>query len=252
MNVALKNIERDTTIQCRAQICMETVNRYAEDMTEGATFPSVILFGTEDRCWIGDGWHRVMAAEQIGAWDIPAELKPGGRADALKYALKANSSHGQPRTNADKRRCVEIALKEFSNLSSRAIAEICGVSHVFVESIRPSDVETVSTRTDSIGRQQPAKRPAKFKSQEDEEAFYLNHKPEPQEEKEEDCTETEFSPAEDNVEEQEDDVVKRYKLDANAIAEKVVFMLSGIKKNDAGKADALNRVIKYCQKELRN
>ena len=68
-----------------------------------------------------------MAAEQIDALDIPAELRKGGRVDALKYALGANAIHGQRRSNLDKRRCVEIAVKEFAGLSSRAIAELCGV-----------------------------------------------------------------------------------------------------------------------------
>ena len=111
-----------------------------------------------------------MAAEQIDALDIPAELRAGGRVDALKHALGANAVHGQRRTNADKRRCVELAVKEFASLSSRAIAELCGVSHPYVESIRP-DVETVSTstRTDTLGRQQPAKRKSRLPTTPEEE-----------------------------------------------------------------------------------
>lgn len=90
MNISLSSIQRDTSIQTRAEINMETVNSYAEAMTEGTEFPAVVLFGTETKCWIGDGWHRVMAAEQIGALDIPAEVLPGGKDDALWYAMGAN------------------------------------------------------------------------------------------------------------------------------------------------------------------
>ena len=136
MNISLSSIQRDTSIQTRAEINMETVNSYAEAMTEGAEFPPVVLFGAKDKCWIGDGWHRVMAAEQIGAMDIPAELRDGGRIDALKHALGANAVHGQRRTNADKRRCVELAVKEFASLSSRAIAELCAVSDFMVNQQR--------------------------------------------------------------------------------------------------------------------
>ena len=174
MKILLTAIQRDTSIQTRAEICMDTVNSYAEAMTEGARFPEIVLFGTADKCWIGDGWHRLMAAEQIDAKDIPAELRPGGRVDALKYALGANAIHGQRRSNADKRRCVEIAVKEFPKLSSRAIAKLCGVSNHFVDSIRPEDVGTNPTRTDSLGRQQPAKRKSRLPTApEDEEAFYF-------------------------------------------------------------------------------
>ena len=51
---------------------------------------------------------------------------------------------------------MEIALKEFASLSSRAIAELCGVSNHFVDSIREA-LGTVpnATRTTSDGRQYP-------------------------------------------------------------------------------------------------
>lgn len=102
-------------------------------------------------------------------------MRGGGRVDALKYALGANAIHGQRRSNADKRRCVEIAVAEFPKMSSRAIAELCGVSHPFVESIRPSEVVTVSnaTRTTSDGRQYPATRRPRITTPEEEDAFYF-------------------------------------------------------------------------------
>jgi hypothetical protein len=172
MNIKLTSIERDTTIQCRAKICMETVNSYADDMTDGAKFPEVELFGTKDKCWIGDGWHRIMAADQIGAIDIPAKLNPGGRAEALKRALGANAVQGQRRSNADKRRCVEIAVAEFPKMSSRAIAELCGVSDPFVLQIR--QVLTVSTSiTGTDGKQYPATRRPRISTPEEEDAFYF-------------------------------------------------------------------------------
>lgn len=163
MIVPTDRIERDHSIQCRAATDMETLNEYAGAMQAGAQFPPVVLYGDSSRYWIGDGWHRVLAAEQIGADTILAEVRPGGRQEALRHALGANSSHGHRRTNADKRRCVEIALKEFSDLSSRQIAELCGVSKTFATSLQPNDVATVatSTRTDTLGRRQPAKKPRK-------------------------------------------------------------------------------------------
>ena len=149
MNVTLDNIVLDTTIQCRAQIDIATVNDYAERMSEGDVFPPLLLYGTPKKCWIGDGWHRVMAVKQLGFLEVDADVKPGGRVDALRCALSANAVHGQRRSNKDKRRCVEIALKEFPKMSSRAIAEMCGVSDPYVASLRPQ-VLTVSTRTKKI------------------------------------------------------------------------------------------------------
>lgn len=166
-NVPLSAILMDAGIQCRAAINTETVTGYAERMAARDEFPPVDLFGTDGRYWIGDGWHRIMAATHVGADSIRATVHDGGRHDALKHALGANAKHGHRRSNADKRRCVEIALSEFPTLSSRAIAELCGVSHVFVEGMKPK-VETVttcqaeaSTVTGADGKQYPAKKKPK-------------------------------------------------------------------------------------------
>lgn len=158
MRVKLAAVELDVSIQCRATIDTGVVNDYAERMGEGDKFPPVVLFGTKEKCWIGDGWHRIMAARQTGAEDIAAELRKGGRADALKHALSANAMHGHRRTNADKRRCVEIALREFPKLSSRAVAEMCGVSAQMVNNGRPLSNSDNATRTTTDGRQYPARR----------------------------------------------------------------------------------------------
>jgi hypothetical protein len=159
--IKLALISRDTSIQCRATLNVETITEYCERMKAGDRFPPVVLFGTPGESWIGDGWHRVMAAENAGLKTIRAEVRRGHRSDALKFALGANAVNGLRRTNADKRRCVEIALEEFPNLSSRAVAKMCGVGHEMVDAQRPPLAETANapaTRTTSDGRQYPARR----------------------------------------------------------------------------------------------
>jgi len=141
-------------------------------MADGDKFPPVELFGSNGRLWIGDGWHRIMAADQIGATIIVANVHPGGRVEALKYALSSNTAHGQRRTNADKRRCVEIALREFPKLSSRAIAELAGVSDFLVNEARPQLLDSsTSKRTGQDGKEYPASRPKREdrKSEKEEE-----------------------------------------------------------------------------------
>lgn len=159
MEIRLETIEMDASIQCRAAIDTATVGEYAERMqVELEKFPAVVLFGTAGRSWIGDGWHRVFAARQIGLVGIKADLRAGGRKEALQHALGANAANGLRRTNADKRRCVEIAIKEFGKLSSRAIAELCGVGADMVIAHRPLSDSDNATRTTSDGRQYPASR----------------------------------------------------------------------------------------------
>lgn len=161
-DVPLSAILMDAGIQCRAAINTETVTGYAERMAAGDEFPPVDLFGTDGRYWIGDGWHRIMAAKQIGAASILGNTHPGARHDALKYALGANAKHGHARTNADKRRCVEVALAEFPALSSRAIAQLCGVDDSTVESTRiRCGNPAPSAVTGSDGKQYPAKKKTK-------------------------------------------------------------------------------------------
>lgn len=157
--LAIAVVELDTSIQCRAAIDTAVVNDYAERMKAGDEFPPIDAFGTKTKCWLGDGWHRVLAAKQNGAKTIEARLGKGGRAEALKHALGANALHGHRRSNADKRRCVEIALREFPKLSSRALAKMCGVSPNFVVTVRPElSSDDSSTRTSLDGKERPASR----------------------------------------------------------------------------------------------
>ncbi len=179
MNIKLTSIERDTTIQCRAKICMETVNSYAEAMTEGAKFPAVVLFGTKDKCWIGDGWHRVMAAEQIDALDIPAEVLPGGKDDALWYAMGANKAHGLPMKRGDVKRAVELAVKTWPNKSQQEIANQIGcsqgtVSKAMAELIPRNKLVIPATRIGADGKSRPTSYATrKHATPEEEEAFYF-------------------------------------------------------------------------------
>jgi hypothetical protein len=81
--------------------------------------------------------------------------------EALKYSLGANQTNGLRRTNADKRHCVEIALKEFPKLGNRAVAELCGVYHQLVADARPKVDE--SSKCEKLigkdGKTYPAKKP---------------------------------------------------------------------------------------------
>ncbi len=237
--VPLASIEMDTSIQCRASIDTGTVNEYAEAMQENAEFPPVILFRDPDgKHWIGDGWHRVMAARQCGFVDIPADVRDGGRKDALRFALGANTANGLRRTNADKRRCVEIALAEFGGMSSRAIADMCGVAPNTVEASRPATAQIEQlTRTGLDGKQRPASMPRKTADPETvrqaaieaEEARYL-------EKEESGLAEETKTPA---------------KITAQVIADKATFFLSQIKPRMEGREAALLSVIAWCRKQLK-
>lgn len=161
--VRLADIEFEHSTQTRVAINNEVVAEYAAAMHAGEAFPPVSLFQSPTRrFYIGDGWHRLIAAHRNGVSTIPAYVENGGREAALRAALGANSAHGLPRTNADKRHAVLVALKEFPKLSDREIAKACNVSHPFVGNVRVQ-VETLppETRIGADGKAYPAPQPAK-------------------------------------------------------------------------------------------
>lgn len=161
MPIAL--IRTDAGTQTRAGINNEWVAEIADAMKAEAEIPPVVVFSDGIECFMGDGFHRVLAACRIGRETITAIVHTGTREDALIYALGANAAHGERRTNADKRNCVTIALREFPRWSDRKIAETCGVSYMTVNRIRDelsqSDTTPPATRTGRDGKEYKAPQP---------------------------------------------------------------------------------------------
>lgn len=156
--VPISEIKITERTQIRVKLCENTVAQYAEAMKEGAVFPPAILFHDGNQYILADGFHRFMAASRNGATEIEADVRPGSRVDALRYALAANATHGLRRTNADKRRSVELALQEWPNLSDREIANICAVHHDLAANVRAKQVADSATcetgkRTGADGKQ---------------------------------------------------------------------------------------------------
>ena len=147
----LDSIIVDEGLQCRASVDNDTVADYVERMKAGDKFPPLVAFEDDGACLLVDGRHRHAAALKAGLTEFPVEIHQGSRDDALRYALQANATHGLPRTNRDKRRAVELALREFGEASNRVIAEMCRVSHVFVAKVRPQ-LETVTSSATRLGR----------------------------------------------------------------------------------------------------
>lgn len=142
--IKLSAIETCAGTQTRVAINEDVVAEYAEAMTGGAEFPPVVVFHDSTTYYLADGFHRTLAATRIKLKEIDADVHKGTKQDALIYSLGANQTHGLPRTNKDKRQCVTIALREFADWSDRRIAEVCGVGHQLVGSIR-AEVDESST-----------------------------------------------------------------------------------------------------------
>lgn len=139
--LALSAITNDGGTQMRAGMDAATITEYTEVLTASAAwpFPPVVVYYDGEKYWLADGFHRVNAAHRSGCYvQIPAEVKPGTRRDAILHAAGANASHGLRRTNGDKRRAVEMLLRdpEWSQWSDGEISRRCMVSDRFVANVR--------------------------------------------------------------------------------------------------------------------
>lgn len=136
--VAVSAIRADVALQPRVSLDIATIAEYAAAMRDGATFPPVVVFHDGAAYWLADGFHRVAAARQAEAETIAADVRQGTRRDALLFAVGANADHGLRRTNADKRRAVEILLadEEWAGWSDSEIARRCAVSQPFASKVR--------------------------------------------------------------------------------------------------------------------
>ena len=137
-NIPLTDITQDPRLQPRAALDAETVADYATRYAEGADMPAVTLFHDGAVYFLADGFHRIAAAEKAGLDAIPADVRDGTFRDALLFAAGANAGHGLRRTNADKRRAVQMLLADpvCAEWSDNQIAKHCGVSQPMATATR--------------------------------------------------------------------------------------------------------------------
>jgi len=140
MKLELKRLQIDGGTQPRVAIHEETVADYAEALKDGATFPPVVAFHDGVTYWLADGFHRYHAHRRAGLDVIEVDVQDGTLRDAILYSVGANTEHGLRRTNADKRKCIEMMLsdREWSAWADRDVARRCGVDHKTVANCRAS------------------------------------------------------------------------------------------------------------------
>jgi hypothetical protein len=138
----IHELERDPAVNCRAGgVSDKVAAEYSEAMKAGSKFPAVIVFlDVDGKRWLADGFTRCRAVELAGGSSVLAEVRQGGRREALLYAAGANAAHGARRTNADKRRAVTALLgdPEWLSKGDAWIAARCAVSDRFVAKLRPA------------------------------------------------------------------------------------------------------------------
>src|SRR5206468_87087 len=109
---SVEEINLGRSVQVRAEVRDDKIEEYGSLLlNEGPdALPPVDLYRVGDRLILGDGFHRVHGARRKGVKTIKAIIHDGDADAALLFAVGANSTHGLPRTNADKRRAVKLVL----------------------------------------------------------------------------------------------------------------------------------------------
>jgi hypothetical protein len=99
-------------------------------LVDGATFPPVMVFRTDDQLLLADGFHRWHVHNALGADTIAADVIDGSRRDALLYSLQANSKHGLARSQSDFKHAYEIAVRNelVAGDDQEAVAALLGCS----------------------------------------------------------------------------------------------------------------------------
>jgi hypothetical protein len=164
----LDSIRTDGGTQPRAQLDGAAVEEYADLHDAGVAFPPAVVFHDGGDYWLADGFHRYHGAKKVGKPSLLCEVRRGTVEEARWYAFGANKAHGLRRTNEDKRRAVQAALRMKPEKSDRAIADHCGVHHDTVSEYRKrlSDSDSQpAVRIGRDGKQHPATGVGKGKTQ---------------------------------------------------------------------------------------
>jgi len=166
--VFLQDVDFNGSPMVRHDIRRDAVSEYMESYKKDKTkMPNIVLFSDEKgRYLIADGMHRFLAMAQLKFKAFPAEVLSGNYESALSYALTANERHGLRRSQADRRRCIEAAIKQWPAKSNLAIAGACDVDNHTVKAVRDelekrNQVKPEPIRESKSGKRVPASRPAK-------------------------------------------------------------------------------------------
>lgn len=137
--IFLEDVDLDHSPMVRADLRPEAIEEYAAIYKKDKKkLPPIDLFlnAGSQKYLIGDGMHRYQAMRTLSFKGCSANVRPGNYEDALKFALTANERHGIRRSQADKRRAVEEAIKQWPKVSNVQIANLSSVDDHTVKAVR--------------------------------------------------------------------------------------------------------------------
>ena len=155
----IETIRIDGGTQSRETIDQQYVADLAEVIKGGTRLPAIEVYGDGTDVWCADGYHRLKAHLAAGKLTIRCNVHKGILTDAIWASCAANKEHGLRRTNADKRRAVEMALKIQPKLSARAVADHVGVDEGMVRQCKVRcGIPAPEQVTGKDGKEYPARK----------------------------------------------------------------------------------------------
>ena len=112
--IQLSVLAMDAPTQVRIETDNAVVEEYVELIKRDGyeLGPIVVFYEFEsDSYFIGDGWHRCVAASRAGLGSVPCTRHEGTIDDAIKYGIRANVSHGKRLTRSDKQ---QLAIRLYT------------------------------------------------------------------------------------------------------------------------------------------
>lgn len=133
--LAIDEIITDGDTQARVSINEDTVDEYAEMISDSKDwpFPPCDVFHDGTNYFAADGFHRVLAGHRSKRASIPCRVHKGTAKDARIFGMTANDKHGLRMTRADKRACIDWLIEHGGKLTQKEIAEKAGVSRRMVQ-----------------------------------------------------------------------------------------------------------------------
>lgn len=143
--VPLDAIRLDGDTQPRVEINLDVVAEYTDAYREDAPMPPLDVFFDGTSYWLADGFHRWHGCKKADFVKVDCVVHQGTVEDARWFSYAANRTHGLNRTNADKAKAVQAALRHPAGvtLSNEQIAEHCGVDPKTVAKYRDAMTATL-------------------------------------------------------------------------------------------------------------
>lgn len=89
-----------------------TLRRYKQAMEAGEVFPPILLARVNDALILADGWHRLVAMQELGWWQVEAEVRVAASIEEARlWGYEANRKHGLPLTKAELKAMFRVYLK---------------------------------------------------------------------------------------------------------------------------------------------